>query len=130
MTKYNSILNINEILNDYSHDIQTAITEKAIEVAKDGAKKLKATSPKSKRNTDHKGRYAKGWKVKTERGRGFVHCVIYNATDWQLTHLLEKPHLTHNGGKYIPENQHIAPVHDDCTTDFEKGVEEIVKNGG
>lgn len=130
MTKYNSILDINEILNDYSHEIQEAITEEAIEVAKDGVKRLKDTSPKSKRNTKHKGKYAKGWRVKIEKGQGFVNCVIHNATDWQLTHLLEKDHLTRNGGKYIPKEKHIEPVHNDCINRFEKGVEEIVKNGG
>ena len=130
MSKNNSILDIKKILNDYSYEIQEAITEKAIEIAKTGAKKLKSTSPKTKRNTKHKGKYAKGWKVKTTKGRGFVNCVIHNATDYQLTHLLEREHLTNNGGKYVPKEKHIEPVHDECVTSFEKNVEEIIKSGG
>lgn len=129
MSKYNSILDIEEILNDYSDDIQTAITEKAIKVAQEGQSKLKSTSPKNKKNTNHKGSYAKGWRIKTEKGRVFVNCKIYNATDWQLTHLLENGHLTRNGGKTTPIT-HIKPVHDECCNDYEKGVETIIKNGG
>lgn len=124
------ILEINDILNDYSHDIQEAITEEAQKIAKNGANTLKITSPKSKRNTAHKGKYAKGWRVKTTTGRGFVNCVIHNSTDWQLTHLLEKEHLTRNGGKYVPKSKHIEPVHDKCINDFQSGVEKIIKNGG
>lgn len=129
MSKYNSILDINDILNDYSHDIQDAITEEAQRLAKEGQSKLKATSPKNKNNTSHKGRYAKGWRVKTEKGRGYVNCTIYNATDYQLTHLLENSHLTRNGGK-TTAIKHIEPVHDECVENFEKSIEDIVKNGG
>ena len=129
MSKYDSILNIQDILNDYSHEIQEAITEEAEKIAKEGKEKLKSTSPKNKKNTKYKGRYAKGWRVKTTKGYGFVNCTIYNATDWQLTHLLENSHLTRNGGKTKPVI-HIAPVHDECCDRFEKGVERIVKNGG
>lgn len=125
----NSILDIKEILNEYSHDIQDAITEKAIETAKEGQTKLKSTSPKNKKNTVHKGRYAKGWKVKIEKGRNFVNCTIYNSTDYQLTHLLENSHLTRNGTKTKPI-KHIEPVHDECCDSFEKGVEKIIENGG
>lgn len=129
MTKYNSILDIKEILNDYSHEIQEAITESAEKIAKDGQIKLKSTSPKNQKNTSHKGRYAKGWRVKTTKGRGFINCIIYNATDYQLTHLLEKGHLTKNGSKTKPI-VHIEPVHDECCEEFEKDVERIIKNGG
>lgn len=124
------ILLVKDILNDYSHEIQDAITTKAEEIAQEGASILKQTSPVSKRNTKHRGKYAKGWRVRTTKGRGFVNCVIHNATDYQLTHLLENEHLTHNGGKYVPKNKHIEPVHNKCVEKFQTEVEKIVKNGG
>lgn len=124
-----SLLDINEILNDYSHDIQDAITEEAQKIAKEGQSKLKSTSPKNQKNTKSKGKYAKGWRVKTTKGRGFVNCTIYNATDYQLTHLLENGHLTRNGGRTRPI-KHIEPVHDECCNEFEKSVEKIIKSGG
>lgn len=125
----NSLLDINDILNDYSHDIQEEITVETIRIAKEGQSKLRRTSPVNRKNTSHKGRYAKGWKVKTEKGRNFVNCTIYNSTDYQLTHLLENGHLTKNGKKTIPI-KHIEPVHKECVENYEKGVENIIKNGG
>jgi len=122
-----SILDIKEILNDYSSDIQDAITEEAQIVAKKGADTLKNTSPK---NT---GKYKKGWRVKTLKGRGYVECTIHNATSYQLTHLLERPHVIRNGngtfGISTPK-VHIAPVNDSCINEYEREVERIIKNGG
>lgn len=129
MTKYNSILDVADILNDYSEEIQEAITEEAEKIAKEGVQSLKHTSPVNKKNTRHKGKYAKGWRVKVTKGKGFVNCIIHNATDYQLTHLLENGHLTRNGGKTKPI-KHIEPVHDKCIEDYESGVERIIKNGG
>lgn len=129
MSKYNSILDINDILNDYSRDIQDAITEEAQRIAKVGQEELKATSPKNKKNTTHKGKYAKGWRVKTEKSQLSISCIIYNSTDYQLTHLLENGHLTRNGGKTTPI-KHIEPVNNECIENFEKGVENIIQNGG
>lgn len=129
MSKSNSILDISDILEEYSEDIQEAITEKAEEVAEIGKDKLRSSSPKNKRNSSRRGKYAKGWRVKTIKGKGFVSCIIHNATDYQLTHLLENAHLTRKGTLTTPQ-KHITPVHDECCENFEKGVEKIVKNGG
>lgn len=123
MPKYDSILAINDILNEYSTDIQEGITTTAETIAKEGADELKNVSPK------RTGKYRKGWRVKTEKGRGYVDCTIHNATSYQLTHLLEKPHLTRNGGKTTPQ-VHIAPVEQKCVSKYEKDVENIIKNGG
>lgn len=118
-----TILDINKILNDYSSEIQEAIMEDAEKVSKNGAEKLKATSPK------RTGKYARGWRVKTKKGNGFIECEIHNATNWQLTHLLEKPHLKRNGGYTMPK-VHIKPVEESCIAQFERDVENIIKNGG
>lgn len=126
---YKSILDVNEILNEYSNDIQEAITEEAFKIAENGKNKLRVTSPK---NT---GKYSKGWRVDKRQGKGFVHTTIYNATDWQLTHLLEKPHVVKNQygtwGTYNPQKtKHIEPVEVECVNEFNKKVEQIIKNGG
>lgn len=121
MTK--GILDISRILNEYSYDIQEAITTEAETIAKKGANELKHTSPK------RTGEYRKGWRVKTEKGRGYVDCVIHNATHYQLTHLLEKPHAKRNGGVTTPK-VHIAPVEEKCIQEYTTNVENIIKNGG
>lgn len=119
----NSILDVSKILNDYSIDVQETITADAQNVAKQGVNDLKRTSP------ERTGKYRKGWRVKTIKGNGFVDCTIHNATSYQLTHLLEKPHLTRNG-KIVMPKVHILPVELRCKYQFEKDVETIIKNGG
>lgn len=121
--KKNSLIDISDILNEYSQDVQDGITKAAEDIAKDGANELKAKSPK------RTGKYSKGWRVDKRSGKGFVHTTIYNATNWQLTHLLEKPHLLRNGKKSKPK-VHIQPVEEKCINNFQKQVEKIIKNGG
>ena len=117
------ILEIKDILNEYSNDIQEAITKDAQDVAKEARSELKNTSPKLT------GSYRKGWRVKTDKGKGFVDCIVHNATDYQLTHLLEKPHLKRNGGLTTPK-VHIYPVEQKAVKQYETDVENIIKNGG
>lgn len=117
------ILEISDILNEYSNDIQEAIIEEAQSVAKEAVSELKNTSPK------RTGDYRKGWRTKTIKGKGFVTSIVHNATDYQLTHLLEKPHLKRNGGMTTPK-VHIAPVEEKAVKEYEKDVENIIKNGG
>ena len=123
MAKYNELIAINDILNEYSKDIQEGITESAIKVAENGKNKLRVTSPRKT------GKYSKGWRVQKKQGNGYVHATIYDATDWQLTHLLEKPHLLRNGKKSTPI-VHIEPVEQECIQEFQKDVEQVIKNGG
>lgn len=117
-----SILDVKDILNEYSEDITAAIAQEAQVVARDGVAELKNTSPK------RTGKYRKGWRVKTSKGRETIDCTIYN-TEYRLTHLLEKPHALRNGGTSKPQ-VHIAPVEQKCVSTFEKNVEDIIKNGG
>lgn len=130
MARYNSLDDIKSILNEYSNDVQEGITEEAFRVAEDGKNKLKATSPKRKKGG---GSYSKGWRVEKRQGKGYVHTTIYNATDWQLTHLLEKPHVIKNqyGTWGISKPiVHIEPVEQECIQAYQKKVEQVIKNGG
>lgn len=122
MTK-NDLTAISNILEEYSLEVQEGITKAAEDISKQGAKELKANSPK------RTGKYSRGWKVEVKKGFGYVNTTIYNSTDWQLTHLLEKPHLLRNGKKSKPI-VHIQPVEEKCIKNFEKKVEQIIKNGG
>lgn len=127
MSKNDSILGVIDILNEYSNDIQEAMQVDAEETAKMGADKLKTTSPK---NT---GKYARGWKVKTIKRKGYVSSTIHNTTNWQLTHLLEKPHTIRNKygewGTSKPQ-VHIKPVEEECIKEYQRKIENTIKNGG
>lgn len=118
----NSILDIKDILNNYTDEIKEALVNEAEIVSKEGVNKLKATSP-------HKtGIYAKGWRVKNDKGT----FIIYNKNPG-LTQLLEKPHVIKNQygtwGTSTPK-VHIKPVEEECTREYLKRMEKIIQSGG
>lgn len=126
MPKYNNIENVDDILTEYSIDIQEKITETAKKLANQAVEDLKNVKQTYKIRT---GKYNKGWKVKETIGKGFVKCIVHNGTNWQLTHLLEKGHVTRNGGK-TKAFVHIKPVEEKYVNEYIKDVENIIKNGG
>lgn len=125
------LLQIKDILEDYTDDIQQAITNEAQRIAKEGAKDLKNTRNTYKIRT---GKYNKGWTVKTTKGRNFVECIIHNKDNYQLTHLLERGHEIvdrngHHKGR-VRAYKHIEPVDKKRTREYERAVEMIIRNGG
>lgn len=126
----NSLLDIQTILSDYVDEIQEEVTKLSDEISEQGKNMLKNTT-----NTYHvrSGKYNKGWRVKKEQGRNYVHNVIHNATDYQLTHLLENGHIGKNQygqwGK-VQAFPHINKVDQFVTDAFSKGVENIITKGG
>lgn len=128
MPKYNQITDIVDILNEYSDDVQEGITNAAISIGKKGAEELKTTSPKRPKS----GKYARGWKIKTEKGKGYVSCIVHN-TQYQLTHLLENGHRIMRNGQQVGvahAKEHIRPVEHKCINQYMQDVEKIIKNGG
>lgn len=97
-----------EILEEYNKRVKNASRVAIQRVGRESVKKLRNTSPKKT------GSYASGWRVKklVERN-GVTDVVVHNATDYQLTHLLENGHIVRNKkGTYgrAPAHKHIAPV--------------------
>ena len=100
----NFAADVKKILEQYASDAAEVMNETIEQVAKDGSKRLKQTSPK------RTGKYAKGWTQTVEKGRMRVSAIIHGKSGtYQLAHLLEKGHLTRNG-KRTKELVHIAPV--------------------
>lgn len=108
---------IMKIMDEYGDEAQHIIDEEVEAYAKKAQRMLRARSP------ERTGSYKKGWRLKVYRTRLSAKAVTYNATDYQLTHLLEKGHASRNGGR-VPPVEHIAPVNDEIQEDFYKTVKE------
>ena len=116
-------------LTEYREDIQEDVEEVVDKVSKEARDELKVTSPKSglARNT----KYYKGWSTKiSKRGATKYHKVIWNKTNYQLTHLLEFGHHKRNGTGWVnpsPAGGHIRPVEQKYKVEFVDLVEERIR---
>ena len=130
MSSKDFVVQMEYILDQYSAEVKRATNEAADKVSKEAVNKLRTSSPRKT------GKYAREWSVKKDRGSGGIYTVtVYNKTDWQLTHLLEKPHeiinRDHQGnlrsygftsagrGQII----HIKPVEEWANEEFQEEIE-------
>lgn len=78
---------------------------------------------------EHRGRYIKGWTTKTEKTySGGYSVVVYNETDWQLTHLLENGHEIVNkrdGTGWASAKPHIDNAYRAVKNKFIKAMENV-----
>ena len=109
---------VDSFLQAFGKNVSEEMGAALDEVGKEAVKKLKATSPK------RTGRYAKGWKYKRQaNNKGRFEAKVYNATDGNLTHILEFGHPKMSGDRVIGEvkgQPHIAPVNEWVQSDFPK----------
>lgn len=123
------------ILREWNQTTGTKAVRSFREAAELATNILHETSPKKT------GDYAKGWEW-TERGNlsgtrsrqrdgvfNIGEYVVYNATDWQLTHLLEKGHANPTAGpgkrKRTPPHEHIKPAEQESIKDL---IERLYKS--
>lgn len=108
------------ILREWNKDMTANAVRSFREAAELATKILHETSPKKY------GDYARGWTwsersllggTRSRQREGEYNIgnyVVYNATDWQLTHLLEKGHDNPNAGagklQRTPAHPHIKPA--------------------
>lgn len=113
-----------DILDVVSKNCKGALETGSMSVANETVQRLKNTSPK---NT---GDYTKGWKVSRKKIKGSSVIVVHNATDYQLTHLLENGHLIKNAkGEYGRTRpiKHIAPAAEWAADELPRKVMEDLK---
>lgn len=108
-----------DILSEYTKEVEEGMEEAKEENAKKGVKLLRDTSPVGRRK-----KYYRGWRAK-KIGTAWV---VHNATDYQLTHLLEKGHAKVNGGR-VDGIPHIGPAEEVIIVGYEKQLEKIIKGG-
>ena len=107
-------------LRDYSEVSQEQVNEIAQTVAKRGAIKLRMKTTGGF-STEGTGDYRKGWRAKKEKGIWIVH----NATDYQLTHLLEKGTEV-RGKPHAKAFPHIEAVEQELIEEFEREIYEVL----
>ena len=111
-------------LEEFSDFTDEAVDKGVSETAKDAVKKLQNAHPEgSGQYGSWDISYNKGWTVKkTKRDKK---ATIHNATDYQLTHLLEKGHAKVNGGR-TRAFPHIAPVAEECEDALVKNIKKYI----
>lgn len=121
----------NEILRtmeEYMDFTDEAVDKGVSETAKEAVKELQNAHPSgSGQYGSWDESYNKGWKVmqtKTDK-RYHKKATIHNATDYQLTHLLEKGHALRSGGR-TRAFPHIAPVAEKCEDQLIKNIKKWV----
>ena len=121
---------IREQLETYNADIQKNVNKNLKEVADQTADTLKKGGSYKERT----GKYTPDWTVTQRPGRSAMagdEYSVNNRRHYQLTHLLEKGHVTRSGGR-TKAYQHILPAEPAAQELAVTAVENAVRsaNGG
>lgn len=112
-------------LNDYQEDIYEEVVETTDKITKEARDALKRTSPKEKK--PRKDQYYKGWSVKIgNKGNKKYQKVIWNRTNYQLTHLLEFGHVKSDGTGWVEPRPHIRKVEETYGIKFVDSLEKKI----
>ena len=122
MAKTGSVaIQMADILDEVSKDVKGVLETDSMKVAKETVQRLKNTSPKG---SPHQRKYAEGWKV-SKKDRADL--VVHNATNYQLTHLLENGHVIRNKkGTYGRTHgiKHIEPAEEWASDELPRRITE------
>lgn len=118
---------VEKILAEFGETSAKAVSKAAEETAKATVQELKQSSPKNQKDGPkiRRGKYARGWKVKEEKSTTIPTYTVHNATDYQLTHLLEYGHVLKKGGRVYGRAKpypHIAKAEAQAIKTFENSI--------
>ena len=111
---------LQEEMEKYSRLVVEEFEEAKKVTSKELVEDLKRTSP------ERRPSYKKGWRMK-KTSKGYI---VHNATDYQLTHLLEHGHVIRKGTKRVgetDEHSHIRPAEQTAIKNFEKRTKKAIK---
>lgn len=110
---------VTDILNEYEEFTVHTVRLCTQRIGQKGVQMLRNSS---KAMFNGRGKYASGWKLKSEGGRFDTTVTIYNQRGG-MPHLLEHGHALRRGGRTIGHTSgrtHIAPVERELVDNFEK----------
>lgn len=112
-------------LREYGQEVTKNMKKEVQDAGTLCRKELRVSSPKLT------GSYAKGWRKKTAyEDSKEIRVQVYNATDYQLTHLLEHGHVLVSYGKVrgtVGAKPHIGPAEEKIEKQLLKKTKIIVK---
>lgn len=112
-------------LQAYTNDLAERVNKSARSCANSLRRTLEETSP------EKTGDYKKGWKVRqVYKNQAVSQFVVYNATDYQLTHLLEYGHAVKGGTQRVKAIPHIAPAEQAVIKEFTARIEKDIQKAG
>lgn len=112
-----------EELENYEGVTEEAAWKGVSDTSQTALKKLRSAHPAGSGEYGSWDKYNRGWTVmKTKRDKT---ATIHNATDYRLTHLLEKGHAKVNGGR-TRAFPHIAPVAEECEDELIKNIRKYI----
>lgn len=117
---------ISRELTIYSNEITDWIKEVAKESMKQLVKETKATAPVGNRTKHYRDNITSKKMSDTRRAISYLWYV--KGSDYRLSHLLNNGHQLRNGERYEGTN-FIGKASDTILEEYEKKVEEVIKNG-
>ena len=116
----------------YNKDVQEGIIQVTEDSMRALVKKTRATAPTGRRHGQFKKNitadYQELRRVKKLRGRTIRATWYVKAPDYRLTHLIVHGHATKDGGR-TRANPFLQNALDSVLPEYEKGIEEVLKNG-
>lgn len=118
-----------DYLENYVEDIQDDVEETTDTITKEAKEELIRTSPKSglARGT----KYYKGWAIKVgakTRKKSYRYTkIVWNKTNYQLTHLLEFGHHKRDGTGWVDAQPHIRDVEEKYGLKFADLLEQKIR---
>ena len=116
----------------YHKDVQDGIIKVTEGSMRKLVKQTRATAPVGGRNGQFKKNitadYQELRRVKALRGRTIRATWYVKAPDYRLTHLLVHGHATKDGGR-TRANPFLKNALDNVLPEYERGIEEVLKNG-
>lgn len=114
-------------LQDYVEDVEEDVVTTTDKITKKAVEELKRTSPRGKGTRDNP--YHLGWRrqkgISALKNHRYT-IKIHNATNYQLTHLLEFSHATRNGGR-TKATPHIRQVEEKYRKEYEASITTALK---
>ena len=94
---------LQKAMMDYGDEVFDIAQTASKNAARQTVSDLKASSPSG-------GQYARGWTHKKQSNGLTSYSETVHNRQYQLTHLLEKPHATGHGGKYPAKKDHTGNI--------------------